>query len=585
LKSQVSVQESVAVGQVTHKLKMGSNEVLSMRDFPGEYAGRFDGVNKGGAPQPAEVQRIFQDNSRTVGIRMQQEAVQAMTIQGISTVRQIVSGHKFTLERHFNADGQYVVTSVQHDATFTGDYRGGESGEYLYENSFTSIPMALPFRPPRVAPKPTVEGTHTAVVVGPVGQEIFTDKYGRVKVQFNWDREGTHDADSSCWVRVTQPWAGKRWGHYHIPRIGQEVIVDFLEGDADQPIITGMVFNADQMPTYLGEGLDPKHPHNPNLSGIKTCSTPGGDGYNELRFNDTKGKEQVFHHCERNQDTRVKNDSMENIDNDKHMIVGGKQGGGNLHEQIENNKHQEVKGNHYEKILKNFEKLIMGTKDHVTKQDQRERVEGSNHQHVKGDRKILIESNQDIIIGATQKELVMKDDHHHVKGDRKAQVEGNQDWTVQGDQKETVQGDDHRHVVGNRTEEVNGNQSLMVSRDQQDIVGSKYVLAAGEEIHLLAPKVIIEASERLTVKGPGGFMDINPGGLVIQGILVRINSGGSAGDGSGTVEKHPKDAEAPQDAQPPDKAKEAKPVAPNPADNSVSGKISPTVGVYGQPTS
>src|SRR5262249_58603542 len=138
------------------------------------------------------------------------------------------------------------------------------------------------------------------------GEEIFTDKYGRVKVQFHWDRQGKYDASSSCWVRVAQPWAGKRWGAFFWPRIGQEVVVDFIEGDPDQPIIVGSVYNADQMPPYQGKGRDSKHPSDNKVCGIKSNSTMGGVGFNEWRFDDTKGKEQIFIHGEYNMDTRVK---------------------------------------------------------------------------------------------------------------------------------------------------------------------------------------------------------------------------------------------------------------------------------------
>src|SRR5678810_991444 len=155
---------------------------------------------------------------------MQQEALASLRIQGASGCAHLVAGHKFSLSRHFNADGSYLLTGVTHIATQNA-YRS-EADIFNYQNSFTCIPAALPFRPPRVTPRPFVQGTQTAVVVGPAGEEIFTDKYGRVKVQFHWDREGKNDVNSSCWIRVTTMWAGKQWGMIHIPRIGQEVVVD-----------------------------------------------------------------------------------------------------------------------------------------------------------------------------------------------------------------------------------------------------------------------------------------------------------------------------------------------------------------------
>ena len=207
---------------------------------------------------------------------MQEEALPSLLIQGASQCRQLTSGYKFTLERHYNANGAYVLTSVQHGCRLDNYRSSGQA--FAYSNNFTCIPLALPFRPPRVTAKPAVPGTQTAVVVGPAGEEIFTDKYGRVKVQFHWDREGKNNADSSCWVRVGQLWAGRRWGASFWPRIGQEVIVDFLEGDPDQPIIVGSVYNADQMPPYLGDGPDAKHKKDNKVSGVKSCSTPGRRG-------------------------------------------------------------------------------------------------------------------------------------------------------------------------------------------------------------------------------------------------------------------------------------------------------------------
>ncbi len=171
-------------------------------------------------------------------------------------------------------------------------------------------------RPQRLTPKPVVQGPQTAVVVGPSGDEIYTDKYGRVKVQFHWDRYGKKDENSSCWVRVSHPWAGKNWGLVAIPRIGQEVIVDFLEGDPDEPIITGRVYNAEQMPPYA-------LPANMTQSGILSRSSKGGSGANanEFRFEDKKGSEQVYLHAEKNQDISVENDETHSVGHDRTKTI------------------------------------------------------------------------------------------------------------------------------------------------------------------------------------------------------------------------------------------------------------------------
>jgi type VI secretion system secreted protein VgrG len=505
LEARKSIQDSVASGTVTHKLKVGGNDKLEIYDYPGEYAQRFDGVDKGGGEQPAEVQKIFEDNERTVEIRMQEEAAFSMRIEGVSGCGQFVTGHKFTLQRHFNADGDYLLTQVYHAAS-TNAYRSSQ-GEFSYTNDFQCIPAALPFCPPKVTPKPLISGTQTAVVVGPAGEEIFTDKYGRVKLQFHWDREGQYNADSSCWVRVATQWAGKRWGAVHIPRIGQEVVVDFLEGDPNRPIIVGSVYNADQMPAYIGQGPDPKHKHDPKVSGIKSCSTPGGGGYNEIRFDDTKGKEQVFVHAEHNLDQRVENDSREVIGHDRHQIIGhGKKGKkhGDQREEVYKDKHLTVHQNRIEQIGGAMELLIGG-------------IDGP------GDQDISIKSNKKEMIGL----------------------------------------DSHLRVKMNRHEKVDFNQSLTVGMNQQEKVGINHALDAGLAIHLKAGiSVVIEAGLQLTLKAGSNFIDINPAGVFINGMLVMINTGGAPGVGSGSNPTSPQDA------------KEASPTKPDVAEDSKAGFVS-----------
>ena len=151
------------------------------------------------------------------------------------------------LNGHFNADGPYVLTRVQHTATEAKD--GSRALEY--HNTFTCIPAGLPFRPGRVTPRPVIHGAQTAVVTGPAGEEIFPDKYGRVKIQFHWDREGKKDENSSVWVRVGALHAGLEQGFSVVPAVGDEVVVTFLHGDPDQPIIIGSVYNPERMPPLV----------------------------------------------------------------------------------------------------------------------------------------------------------------------------------------------------------------------------------------------------------------------------------------------------------------------------------------------
>src|SRR6266498_5102209 len=355
--SQPILNTPVPVGKVNHKLNI-ANDKLEVYDYPGAYAQRFDGVDKGGGDQPADLQKIFQDNKRTVKIRMEEETTPAILIRGASNCRNFVSGHDFTLERHFNADGQYLLISVHHSARLEGNYRSGGTSEFIYQNTFTCIPSSLPFRPPRVAGKPVVEGTQTAVVVGPAGEEIFTDKYGRVKVQFHWDREGKNNPDSSCWLRVATPWAGKQWGVIHIPRVGQEVVVDFLEGDPDQPIIVGSVYNADMMPPY-------KLPANKTQSGVVSRSTLGGDPetFNEFCFEDKKGEELVYLRAEKDHIVAVEHDEYDwnghdhwnTVDNDEKTEIGS-----NRTESVGANESISIGGNRTETVSKDETVTIKG---------------------------------------------------------------------------------------------------------------------------------------------------------------------------------------------------------------------------------
>jgi type VI secretion system secreted protein VgrG len=316
LEAKESIMASVQAGTVTHQLKGQASEPLEIYDFPGGYAVRFDGINPSGGEQPDRLQKILDDNKRTVKLRMEAEAVQSLTVHGSSGCRNFVAGHKFTLERHFDADGDYVLVAVTHDASMVNPYRTGSNGADLhYSNIFTCIPYQLPYRPPRRTPKPFVQGVQNALVTGPPGEEIFPDKYGRVKVQFYWDRQGKKDANSSCWLRVGTLWAGKGWGSINIPRIGQEVIVAFVEGNPDEPVIVGSVWNPETMPAN-------KLPDKKVVCGLKS-NTYKGKGSNEMSMDDTAGKEKITIHGQYDMDTTVEHDQTDTVHNNRTITVDG----------------------------------------------------------------------------------------------------------------------------------------------------------------------------------------------------------------------------------------------------------------------
>src|SRR6185369_4861133 len=223
------------------------------------------------------------------------------TIRGDGFVRAFVAGHKFELKDHYRADVNqtYVLESVSHAVT-----------QESYTNSFEAFPASVVFRPPRVTPRPVISGTQTAKVVGKSGEEIWTDKYGRVKVQFHWDQLGKNDENSSCWIRVDYGWAGKQWGGIFLPRIGQEVIVSYLEGDPDRPLITGAVYNNEQVVPYT-------LPDEQTKSTVKTNSSKGGNGFNEIRFEDKKDSEELYFHAQKDQNIVVEHDRTKKVLNNE----------------------------------------------------------------------------------------------------------------------------------------------------------------------------------------------------------------------------------------------------------------------------
>jgi len=274
-------------------IKATGADARELFDYPGDYLKRADG-------------------EKVAKVRMQEEEVGHLVSTGAGNCRTLAAGYKFSLAEHFNSalNAEYVLTEVRHSAR-SGGYYGAEHGgdeQNYYANTFTCIPSERVYRPARVTPRPVVQGAQTAVVVGKSGEEIWVDKYGRVMVQFFWDRKGKSDEHSSCWVRVSQSWAGKDWGWMAVPRIGQEVLVQFLEGDPDHPIITGRVYNANQMPPWA-------LPANQTQTGIRTHSSPkgGADNFNELRFEDKKGSEEIHVQAEKDVTIVIKNDETRDI--------------------------------------------------------------------------------------------------------------------------------------------------------------------------------------------------------------------------------------------------------------------------------
>jgi type VI secretion system secreted protein VgrG len=296
---------------------------FAMYDYPGEYDQQPGGES-------------------LAKVRLEELQVGHEVIRGRSDARGILVGGTMKIMEHDPlSEKQLLVTGavVQAETDEYGSQGSSGGGARNFSVAFTAMRTELGnFRPARITPRPIIAGPQTAIVVGKTGLEIDTDEWGRVKLQFHWDRYSKADENSSCWVRVSQAWAGKKWGWMSIPRIGQEVVVEFLEGDPDRPLVTGRVYNNENPPPY-----DPKAM--PTITTFKSSTSKGGSGFNELRFEDKKDEEQIFIHAQKNLDIRVKNDRFETIEDDRHLHVKNKK-----YEKVDADSHVTVGGSVFVKI-------------------------------------------------------------------------------------------------------------------------------------------------------------------------------------------------------------------------------------------
>ena len=335
-------------------------------------------------------------------IRLQALNSFKLSATGASDVNTLNPGYSFNLAGHEvgKLNSEYLITDVEHVCVQTQVLEVGATDEGTqYNNTFRCIPFAPPFRPGRDTLRPIINGTQTATVTGPDGEELYTDEFGRIKVQFHWDREGLSNQDSSCWIRVSQPAAGEGFGGFFLPRIGEEVVVDFLNGNPDMPIVIGRVYHGVNRPPYQL----PKHK---TRSTIKTNSSKGGKGFNEFRIEDKKGEEQIFMHAEKDMDVRIKNDYRDWIGHDRHQMTI-------------NNSHEEIQGSFYGKTVGDEIIEVEGNTDRLYKSDLIQETQGSEHytvadQHVmriNGDDHLKVASAQNIEIGTKQSIKVGQEIH------------------------------------------------------------------------------------------------------------------------------------------------------------------------------
>jgi len=401
-----------------------------------------------------------------------------------TNVVDLYPGQRFSIDHHPHAEldsgKKLLVTDFSIEATPGGEWHMAGSAVF----------SEVPYRPPFRTSKPMINSVQTATVVGPGGQEIHTDEFGRVRVQFPWDREGKNDDGSSCWIRVSQGWAGTGYGMMVIPRIGHEVLIGFLNGDPDAPIVVGRVYNATERVPY-------KLPEHKTRSTWKSDSSLGSNGFNEIMFEDLKETELVYIQAQKNLRKLVKNDETITV-------------------------------------LNNRQKYVVNDELETT---------GANRVEVTGgNRTEITDLNRVTVIGGNREKLIRGDELEITDGKQAILIRQDQDIIVQQNKREQIVGDSHLRVQGKRNQRIDGIQSLSVGQDQQEQVGRNHALKAAKEIHFTAGSaLVLEAKKDLTIKGPGGFIRIDGSGITIRGSKVLINSGGSAGSGAGS---HPEAPEA-----------------------------------------
>ena len=415
-------------------------------------------------------------------------------LDGVSNAVCMQTGYTFSLTEHpvDSINTKYVLVHAELTVQQLPSYRTRtKDPAQPFSNTFRAIPFSIVYRAPIVTEKPVVSGMHTGFVVVPSGEESHMDKYGRVNVQFWWDRLREANTPDNTWLRVAQSWAGKGWGTYYWPRIGDEVLIGFMEGDPDQPIVVGSVYNGVNMPKY-----DPAGQY--TLSGILTRSSKGGAAANanELRFEDLSGKEQIFMNAERDYDLHVEHDWHTQVDNEQHTKVTS-----NRYDEVDGDSHALVKGKFNEEIDGDSSKLIKGK--HL------EEIDGDAHLNVKG------------------KNIVS--------------ITGDREHTMSGNLKESVAQNSNISVGSNLNESVGQNYSLTVGMNQAISAGMNFDVSAPMQISFsCGSNSIFMGPAGIGLNGMGGFISIGPAGVTISGMLVMINSGGAPVTGS------PGNAQSPQ---------------------------------------
>jgi len=397
-------------------------------------------------------------------------------------------------------NASYLVTRIEHvGANVTWQHAEREGEDVVpYRNTFDVMPADVVFRPPRVTRRPHIHGVQTAIVVGPAGEEIYVDEQGRVKVQFHWDRLGKKDDKSSCWMRVAQTWASAAFGAVFLPRINDEVVVTFIEGDPDRPLIVGSVYHGTNVPPYA-------LPAEKTKSTVKSNSSKGGGGFNELRFEDKKGSEEVYLHAQKDWTIKVENDKNQVVGHDETLEVDHDRTKTVKHDQTATVEHDDTK------TVKNDQTLTVQHDRSVTVQnDHTETVSGNQTISITKAQSLTVNDKQDITV-AKKRTLTVNDDVSEtyaakltlaVTGDVAQTLKAKHTLDVKADQTLSVGGKQTVTITGDSVESVSGKKSLSVTGDVKITSGSSTItIKPSGEITIQGVNMTIDASGPLQLHG------------------------------------------------------------------------------------
>lgn len=454
-----------------------------------------------------------------VKLRLEERQSEYERATGGGNARGIAVGSLFEFIDHTRPDQnrEYLVVSSEM-TLFVSGYDAGSQHEEgkdppVYACTFTAQPSKTPFRPRRITPKMRMNGPQTARVVGPGGEEIWTDKHGRVKVQFHWDRHAAGDDTSSCWMRVSQMNTGKGWGVMHIPRIGQEVVVEFMDGDPDRPFVLGRLYNGENTPPF-------GFPAGATKSGYMSRSTKGGsaDNANEFRFEDKKGEEQVFLHAEKNMDTEVEKDQTLWVGHDRKKVV-------------DNDQYEEIKGNKTIKVHKDHTEDINQNMSLKVKQNEDETIGGDRVINVSGNHTETITGNQGVTVNGNGAWAISGNGSVDIQGQGSISVGKNLTESVSGKLNYSV-GDDATFGLGkNANASVTKNlgikvgeaMTLSVTKDWTVTVDKKHKVTVTDAYGLSAKEITIEAEKKMTLKCGSATITLESSGdITIKGGKINV---------------------------------------------------------------